>query len=112
MGRFKPLGFHQHRNPSPLCATSDSFARSEYSHSSGDTPSGAGVLHPLSRDTGLCSAVPSNINVSPSTTLNSTILVKGRGASTARTNSTAIPDISAGGGGASLSGLRSHQHRS
>ena len=39
------------------------------------------------------------------------MLVKGRGASTATNNSTAIPDISTGDGGTSLSGLRSHQHR-
>ena len=60
-----------------LCANSDSFAKSEYSHSSGDTPIGAAVLYPVSRDTGLCSAVPSNIIVSPMTTLHSAIIVKG-----------------------------------
>ena len=56
-------------------------------------------------------AVASNINVSPATTPNSTMI--GEGLQQQRLiNSTAIPDISTGGGGASLSGLRSHQHRS
>ena len=69
--------------------------------------------YPFSRDTGLCSAVSSNINIAPTTPINSSIIIVGeRGASTTTTNTASIPDTSTGGGGASLSGLRSHQHRS
>ena len=46
------------------------------------------------------------------TTPTSTIIVRERGALTATTNTAANLDISTGGGGVSLSGLRSHQHRS
>ena len=112
VGRFKSQRFRQRPKHSLLCATSDSFARSEYSHFSGDTAYGAAVLHPVIRYTGLGLAVHSSINVSPATAHNSTLIVDARAAASATTTITVIPDISTGGRGASSSGFRGHRHRS
>ena len=77
--------FSEHEHGRPSAATGNSFGGSDSHHSPGGVIAGGGrrgdaALHPVSRDEGLCSGVPSNINVVSDPPV---LIMEGRGDSTA-----------------------------
>ena len=111
---FEYQDFRQHQHVRPSAATDYSFGGSDSPRSpggiiAGGTRGGGVALHPPSRDEGLCSAVPSNINV---VSVPPVSTVESRGDSTATsTASAAVQDI-ATNEGITLCEFRSQQYQS
>ena len=94
VGHLEYQGFHQHQHVRPSAATGNRFKGPD-SHRLGGTIAdgsrgGSASLHPVSRDEGPCSAVPSNINVVFDLLVST---MEGRGDSTATGTTSAIQDI-------------------